>query len=189
MRIIIIVAVCTILTLSCKENTKSAKSTQKADESTEVKDTQNMEINGTGKPVPAAPINVPALYSQAEAILKFREENSPSKYAIIDVGVWNYDGIFKSGQMLKPDAVAGRWIDFDQFGKYEFGYKSEIQGKGRYHYDNNKSTLLLLNDDKSKKPEEYTVRLVNGIMIIQGMDTYMDNGFQAKLSKVDARPK
>jgi NDP-sugar pyrophosphorylase family protein len=188
MRLLTIVAVSFILILSCKENTNSAKSTQKADESTEVKDTQNMEIKGTGKPVPAAPVNVPALYIQAEAILKFREENSPTKYAIIDVGVWTYDGIFKNGQMLKPAEVEGRWMDFDQYGKYEYGVKSQIQGKGRFHYDNGKSTLLLLNDDKSKKPEEYNVRLVNGIMIIQGMDTYMDNGFQAKLSKVSARP-
>lgn len=181
MRLLTIFTILILFSLSCKENTKSAISTQKVDESTEVK--------GTGKPVPAAPVNVPALYSQAEAILKYREENSPNKYAIIDVGVWKYDGIFKEGKMLKPNEVEGKWMDFDQYGKYEFGNKSTIEGKGRYHYDNDKSTLLLLNDDKSKKPEEYNVRLVNGIMIIQGMDTYNDNGFQAKLTKVDSRPK
>ncbi len=169
-----------LIILSCKESIKTDINAQKATENTN---------NEQHTPTPKPAINVPALYNQAEAILKFREENSPKKWAIIDVGAWKYDGIFKSGELLKPEEVEGKWIDFDQKGKYDYGLKSSIQGHGRYHYDNEKSTLLLLDDDKTKKPEEYNVRLVNGIMIVQGMDTYNDNNFQAKLSKVEARPK
>ncbi len=169
-----------LMAISCKENTKIGESAQKKDESA------NPELTAH-KPVPKASVNIPALHSQAEAILKFREENGPKKWAIIDVGVWKYDGIFDNGKLLKPEHVEGRWIDFDQFGKYEYGFKSKVLGSGRYHYDNDKSTLLLLDDDQNKKPEEYNTRLINGIMIIQGMDTYQDDGFQAKLSKMEAR--
>jgi hypothetical protein len=170
------------IAISCKENTKIGQSTQKKEESP-------VSSVAGHKPVPPPPVNVPALYSQAEAILKYREENNPKKWAIIDVGVWKYDGIFKDGTLLKQGEVEGKWIDFDQNGNYEYGLNSNILGKGRYHYDNDKSTLLLLDDTRTKKPEEYNARLINGIMIIQGMDTYQDNGFQAKLSKMDARPK
>nr|HRD08027.1 hypothetical protein [Saprospiraceae bacterium] len=44
------------------------------------------------------------LHKQAEAILAYRRENKPDNYAIIDVGVWEYEAAFKDGSMSKPGA-------------------------------------------------------------------------------------
>lgn len=128
------------------------------------------------------------LHKQAEAILAYRRENKPDNYAIIDVGVWEYEAAFKDGAMSKPGAYKGHWIDFSQDNSYEFGINGNIQGKGKYHYDNDTHLLLLVNDDPNVKPEEYEIKLVNEVMIMMGNLTYQDNGFQAKLLKIQKRP-
>jgi hypothetical protein len=168
-----------IVAISCKENTKAGESKQNTEQSTTQASVDKSTVSKN---------DVVGMYNQAAAIMKYRLENNPKTWAIIDVGVWKYDGIFKQGSLLKPEEVEGKWIDFDEKNKYEYGNKSKIEGSGTYHYDNDKSILLLLNNDQNIKPEEYNVRLINGMMIIEGKDTYKDNNTQAKLSKIDARP-
>ncbi len=181
MKILSFTLIALLFVCSCKENTKAEEVKQKAEIS---------DINSPAKGLqtPKAP-DVTAMNSQAEAILKYRNENNTKKWAIMDVGAWKYDGVFKAGKMLKPEEVEGKWIDFDQNGTYEYGLKSKIEGKGKYHYDNDKTILLLVDDNKSVKPQEYSVKLLNGFMIMEGNDTYQDQSFQAKLSKSDTRPQ
>jgi hypothetical protein len=143
------------------------------------------------------PINKPSmtpeytiqLNKQAESILKYRRQNKPVNDAILDVGVWEYDMIFQDDKMSKVGEHKGKWIDFDEKGNYEYGFQAELQGKGQFHYDNESNLLLMVDNDKTKKPREYELKFAGSAMIMIGKQTYQDNNYQAKLAKIAARPK
>lgn len=129
------------------------------------------------------------LNKQAESILNFRRKNNPVSDAIVDVGVWEIEMTYQDAKMSKPGEHKGKWIDFDEKGNYEYGLNSDIQGSGKYHYDNNTSLLIMVDNDKSIKPKEYELKFAGSIMIMMGKQTYQDNNYQAKLVKVAQRPK
>lgn len=169
-----------VLAISCKNNEQpSPPEAEKVVQDTLMTTAAKSKMDG-GK--------IAQLNQQAKAILAYRMENKPDNYAIIDVGVWEYEAAFKDGAMSKPGAYKGHWIDFDAKNGYEFGVNNDIKGRGKYHYDNDTHLLLLVNDDPAVKPEEYEIKLVNDVMIMMGNLTYQDNGFQAKLLKVQSRP-
>lgn len=182
MRVFLISFLCMISMLhACKEE-KSQPVTEAKNviQDTVMQQTAEKKAMGAGQ--------IEQLHKQASAILAYRLENKPEKYAIIDVGVWEYEAAFKEGAMSKPGEYAGHWIDFDEKGGYEFGVYDEVKGKGKYHYDNDSHLLLLVNNDPQVKPEEYELKLIQSVMIMMGKSTYQDNGFQAKLLKTEKRP-
>lgn len=172
-----------LLCISCK-NTNSSGSEDR-------KDTIKQEIAGGEERVTekaSSPKQIKAWNASANSILKFRKEKSSKPYSIIDVGVWEYKFEFLSG-MKQPKAIDGNWIDYNQDLTYEYGYYDQIQGRGKYHFDLDTGLMLMVDDDETKPPHEYKLKLVNDICIFQGESTYGDGGMQAKLEKIPQRPK
>ncbi|MBK8700204.1 MAG: hypothetical protein IPN29_12005 [Saprospiraceae bacterium] len=170
-----------VMLVSCKENGPT-------DKKTVAKTSQDTTLVSKNTKTPGSSL-IAQWNVQANNILKFRKDNKPNNYAIIDVGVWEYEAAFKDGAMSKPGEYSGKWIDFDEHNRYEYGEYERVLGKGRYHYDNDTYLLLLVNDEPTVKPEEYELKLVNNIMIMMGNQTYQDNNMQAKLVKIQERPK
>lgn len=127
-----------------------------------------------------------AYRGQAKSIVEHRIKNKPKSWAILDVGVWEYEFIFSNGEMSKAGANKGKWIDFDEKNNYQYGFYDSIEGKGRYHYDNDTHMLLL--SDEIKQPQEFEVKLVNELMILMGRNSFGSNPTQAKLIKVNNIP-
>ncbi len=167
--------------VACKEKSQGKQAYEKNVEILEnIKDTTGM----TKTDLP----NVDTLRLAAKKILDFRikEENDPQ--SIMDVGVWKYDGIFSDGKFLQKEEVEGRWIDFDDNWTYAYGDATGIKGKGKYHFRLKDNIMIMLDDDSTKKPNEYEIKLVNDAMVMMGKMTYSDGGYQSKLTKIKERP-
>jgi len=127
--------------------------------------------------------NIPAMRVQALSILNHRLKKDSTSYAIIDVDVWEYKFVF-SGKMSEPGAYDKTWIDFKRDHTYEYGKANQIQGYGKYNYNLDRSELLMVDNDNSQKPQEWSVKHGGDVMILVGTATYRDNATQMKLERV-----
>jgi len=127
--------------------------------------------------------NVPAMRVQALSILNHRLKKDSSTYAIIDADVWEYKFVF-SGEMSKPGEYDKNWIDFKRDHTYEYGKASNILGYGKYNYNLDRSELLMVDNDNSQKPQEWSIKHGGDVMILIGTATYRDNSTQMKLERV-----
>lgn len=130
-----------------------------------------------------ANVNIPAMRVQALSILNHRLKKDSSSYAIIEADLWEYKFVFK-GEMSKPGEYKGTWIDFKNDHTYEYGQGSNIQGGGKYNYNFDRSELLMVDNDNSQKPQEWSVKNAGDVMILVGTATYRDNATQMKLERV-----
>ena len=125
----------------------------------------------------------------AEEALKFRRsEEGAQPWAILDVGVWEYQFKFENSKVTAEGETKGQWIDFDKDYTYKYGYYDKVEGSGKYYFNIETKQLLILDDDPMKKPYEYIAKLHNGHMVLMGTKTYKDNAYQAKLINVPHIP-
>jgi len=125
----------------------------------------------------------------ALTVLSHRMKESGNKsYTIIDKDIWVYDGVVKNSNMIFGDSLGGRWIDFKENLTYGYGRFDKSEGSGKYFYDFEKATLLMIDDHEGIKPQEFEVKLHNDMLVIVGMYTYKDNNMQAKLSRQASFP-
>lgn len=130
-----------------------------------------------------AQLNIPGLRAQALSILNHRLKKFPDTYQIIDHDLWEYKFVF-DGEISPPGKYNGVWIDFKEDHTYDYGNRDKVEGSGRYNYHLDRSELVLVDNDKSKKPEEYIAKIANDVMILQGTATYNDRHIQMKLENV-----
>jgi hypothetical protein len=121
------------------------------------------------------------LRNQGESIFTKRMSDKAEPIAALDVSRWGYDGEFNNGKFT--DKIEGRWLDFSEKMTYTYGDQSGKKGGGKYHYDNDTHLLLVLDDNKSIKPVEYKIKIVNDALVLMGQATYGDGGYQAKLTR------
>lgn len=174
-----------LIAVSCKNDSSSAKSGQLKDVVTDseivqdpIKTQRIEELRKKSKSV-----DVPHLRAQAISILDHRAKNDQNSYAIVEADVWEYEFVY-DGEMSAPGAYDGVWIDFLPDGTYEYGKYNNIQGKGRYNYHFERGELLLVDNDASQKPQEFTVKSAGDAMVLVGTATYKDNAIQMKLERV-----
>lgn len=135
------------------------------------------------------PGEVTSMRKVANDILAHRIKESGSKsYTIVDKDIWVYDGVVKNSKMTMADSLGGRWIDFKENLTYEYGRYDKKEGQGRYTYDLEKGTLLMMDDNEAIKPQEFEVKLRDDMMVIVGLYTYEDNNMQAKLTRHPSYP-
>ncbi len=127
--------------------------------------------------------NIPAMRVQALSILNHRMKKDSTTYAIIDADVWEYKFVF-NGEMSKPGEYDNTWIDFNSDHTYDYGKASQVMGSGKYNYNLNRNELLIVDNDSSQKPQEWSVKNAGDVMILIGTSTYKDNATQMKLERV-----
>jgi hypothetical protein len=86
--------------------------------------------------------------------------------------------------MSKEGDYNGQWIDFKADHTYAYGENTNIKGNGRYHYSLDKGLVLMVDNDSSKKAQEYEAKFADDVMILVGTATYGDNSFQMKLERI-----
>lgn len=123
------------------------------------------------------------LRSQAISILNHRLKTIDKTYAIVEAGTWEYQFVY-DGEMSKPGAYDGVWLDFKNDHTYAYGDKTGQKGTGKYNYHLERSEILMVDDDTSKKPEEWAIKHSEDVMIRIGTATYKDNHIQMKLVRV-----
>jgi hypothetical protein len=170
-----------IIFLACKADTSSDT---KSDKDNPALNNKNEEI---GKNVNAE-LSIPGLRAQALSILNHRLKKFPDTYAIIDHNLWEYKFIFDK-EISPPGKYDGVWIDFKTDHTYEYGNRSVVEGAGRYNYHLDRGELVIVDNDQNKKPQEFTVKIANDVMILQGTSTYNDRHIQMKLENVTDKIK
>ncbi len=170
------------LTIGCKEEppTQPTKSDPSADPAIE----EIKRLMRTGEEINASDkMDIPGLRAQALAILNHRLKTHKETYAIIESGVWEYEFVF-DGKMSEPGRYNGVWIDFKNDHTYEYGTRGNIEGGGRYNYHFDRGELVLVDNNKGRRPQEFTVKIQNDVMVLVGTITYGDRNTQMKLDKV-----
>ncbi len=164
-----------VLLLSCKGDNKPANNGNSDSNSQVNKERlEGLKQNRSGG-------NIASQRAQALSIVNFRLKNNPESYAIVEADVWQYQFIF-DGEMTQADD--GVWIDFKPDFTYDYGTFGEVQGSGRYSYHFERSELLIIDNDSSLKPQEWSVKSAGDAMILIGTATYQDNSIQMKLIRV-----
>ena len=127
--------------------------------------------------------------ADAEAILAYRwKQTNKKSWTIMTNGFYEYEFVYNGREMSKPGEHAGRWVKFKDDLSYTYGYYDEVQGSGKYDFNLDSELLLMVDDNSSIKPNEYTCKPVNDVCILVGTEVYKDNNFQCKMSRVDRQP-
>ena len=128
------------------------------------------------------PVEINKLRSQALAILNHRMKEFPETIAIVEADVWEYQFVY-SGEMSQPGEYKGVWLDFKNDHTYEYGKDTEVHGSGKYNFHLERGEILMVDNDPTKKPEEWRVKHADDVMIMMGTATYKDNHTQQKMER------
>ncbi|MDA8692472.1 hypothetical protein N9L92_00305 [Saprospiraceae bacterium] len=170
-----------IIFLACKSDVPTQKLPDKDNPALNNKNEEKGKNIGT-------PLNIPALRAQALSILNHRLKKFPDTYSIVDNDVWEYKLVFDK-KMSPAGKYDGVWIDFKEDHTYDYGNRSVVEGSGRYNYHMERGEIVLVDNDKNKKPQEFTAKLSGNVMILEGTATYDDRHIQMKLENVTDQVK
>ena len=157
----------------------------------DVKDNQTTKTNSQNKPKAATEENIDysAMRALALQTIDYRIKNEGDKsYSAIEANVWQYEFLFDAVSMTIPAPYDGNWVDFKPDLTYEYGFYNENLGSGRYHYSFETGAILMVDNDESKKPNEYDVKLSGDSLVLVGKASFDSNIVQAKLYRQDNRP-
>lgn len=136
------------------------------------------ETNGFNRS--ASPNEIATQRAQALAIINHRLKSDSQSYAIVEADTWEYEFVFNK-EMSKPGEYAGVWLDFKPNHTYEYGKNGTIKGSGKYNYSLEREQVVMVDNDSSKKPQEWEVKHAGDMMVMVGTATYKDNHMQQKL--------
>ena len=120
----------------------------------------------------------------ATETIKLRKEKQPNVPAIIESGVFFYQFIVKGSEVSKVGALDNKWIDFGPDWTYTYGYNRKKEGGGTYHYNGDEAILIMMDNDPSKKPQEFSAKHAGTALVLIGTATFKDNNMQMKLEKI-----
>lgn len=123
------------------------------------------------------------LRNLALSTITFRMQGKEDQLAStsIEADIWHYEFVFDGKTMAAPQPHDGYWLDLKPDWTYEYGRYGEKEGSGRYHYSFENSTLLMVDDSPSVKPDEYEVKLAGDSLVLVGKGNFESNSKQCKL--------
>ena len=135
------------------------------------------------------PEEIEPMNQDAEVIIAHRyKETERKSYIMLDKDLWEYEFIFSGKQMSAVNQLKGYWIDFSEDLTYTYGHYQEVMGSGRYTFSLDSGLLLLIDDNKKIKPQEFEAKLFDQTLIMDGNEIYKDNNYNAKLKRIIERP-
>lgn len=197
MRAILLAAVLLVMGISCKSDKTS--STSAATEEVEddgpvriVREDGSIQIKPNNNEIDlmihhnttvASKAEVQKFRTSAQSILDKRIKEQPSIPAIIDVGTFFFEFIVKGSSMSEVGQLDNKYIDFTSDNTYTYGINKKVDGSGKYHYSYD-GVLLMIDDDTSRKPQEFQAKHGGDSMVLVGRNPYKDNNMQIKFMKV-----
>jgi|GEM_PF-2371980 len=128
------------------------------------------------------------LRSHAHALIEKRSKEEDA-YSMLVVGHWVYEAIFAGGERPKP-VEPGFWVKYDEDFSYQYGQYDRIDGGGKYHltFNTEEPTMIMVDDNANKSPEEWKLMTKEDVMILVGSNYFGNNPKQMKLVKEMQRP-
>lgn len=125
----------------------------------------------------------------AADVLRYRvKESDNTKAHILLNSMWHVHAVLRGRDVTFGEDIKGAWFKFEDDNTYKVGSFDKVIGEGRYHYDSDKSILIILNDDPRMKPQEFNVLSNNNAIVFVGEATYKDNNMQCKLHREEGFP-
>lgn len=125
----------------------------------------------------------------AAPILEHRLANTTVKSVTgLDKDLWHVDAVLKGSDITFGEKLKGAWLDFGDDATYKYGSFGQTNGSGKYHYDVDKNTLIMIDNDTRIKPQEFNPLLTNDALVLVGSSVYADNNMQAKLVRKTELP-
>jgi hypothetical protein len=119
----------------------------------------------------------------AQSILEKRILDQPRIPSIIDQGTFFFQFIVKGSEISEVGLLDNKYIDFKEDNTYSYGINKTVDGTGVYHYTKD-GILLMIDDDPTRKPQEFQAKHGGDSLVLVGRPTYKDNNMQMKLEKV-----
>jgi len=187
-KFILLFSILSLVCFACKDTSSSSPNSPAAE--------QRVVKTDGGNKIHVAPASLSAgnkekvdnLRSHAHALIDNRSV-SEDAYSMIVVGFWVYDGVFAGGE--RPSAAPpGHWIKFEDDFSYRYGEFAETQGGGRYHltFNTDEPTLIMVDDNPNKSPEEWTIKTKEDVVIFIGSDYFGNNPRQMRAYKQMNQP-
>lgn len=153
------------------------------------KGTKKSETQSKGNAVVKENIDYSSMRALALQTIEYRIKNEGNQsYSAIESNVWQYEFLFDAKTMNIPAPYEGHWIDFKEDLTYEYGFYDTVEGSGKYHYSFEKGTVIVVDNDESKKPDEWDVKLSGDSLVLVGKASFDSNSIQAKLYRQDNIP-
>lgn len=179
------------LVVACNTDTKtknlqqeSVNNTQKTPNNNKKNPVYEENKNNKKRDKKVDPKKIAQQRAQALGIINHRLKKEPETFAIVDNKTWEYEFVF-SGKMSAAGAYKDVWIDFKRDHTYAYGKGKEVLGKGKYNYHFDRGEILMVDDQTDKKPQEWSAKFNEDVMIMVGTSTYNDNHTQQKLIRVE----
>jgi hypothetical protein len=136
-----------------------------------------------------------ATEAQASAPEASQRANPPSAAALAN----GHDYNFLTDKLLHYQAAFGgeknseqpykdEWIDFDPDGTFKAGKLKQQTHTGKWGYNHDTKTLIIMPDDISYKISEWKVMFNDQMLVWVGTTTYGDNPIQLKLVRKTELP-
>ena len=171
----------TFVLFSCKQNTSSTGGSVSESSS---KETYLLLNQGD-----VADAEIQSMRAEAIKVLEHRQKESGNKViTILEKDIFVFDAVVMGSDMKMGDSTAGEWLDFKEDLTYEYGKFDQVNGGGRYFYNFDESTLLMIDNNAAMKPQEFETKHANDVMILIGKPLYRDNNIQTKLNLVASKP-
>ena len=185
MRLLLILIISFTL-IDCKNN-QGGKTTQGDTISASVKPVEEQCILSNQKAMSDSLVQ--SLRAAALPILENRLSATTIKSVTgLDKDLWHVEAILKGSDITFGDNLKGAWLDFGDDATYKYGHFDQVSGSGKYHYDVDKSTLIMVDNDNRIKPQEFQPMLTNDALVLVGSSIYKDNNMQAKFVRNTAMP-
>ncbi len=120
--------------------------------------------------------------SQALSILNHRLKTMPSTDPIVEADLWEYQFVY-DGEMSKVGDYDGVWLDFKKDHTYEYGKYKVVNGTGKYNFHEDRQEILMVDNNNSMKPQEWSIKQEGDVMIMVGTANYQDNHIQQKMQR------
>lgn len=128
--------------------------------------------------------------AQARTIIDHRIEQEPEALAMLTSTHWWPEYVFNAGSISKEGHYDGYWLRFDEDFKYQYGQYQHLFGEGKYHFNLDSKSLIMLDSDVDSEPKVWTANYNGQAIALVGTHEYgVNNGMQIKLVSIDEQPQ
>jgi hypothetical protein len=127
---------------------------------------------------------------RVNAALAIEERSSKDErrsYPIVTEGFWVIDAAYLD-DFAPYKVIDGKWLKLNENLTYEYGKFEKSISKGKYHFDPNTYTLILLDEKENVRPLEYQMEWSDGYVVIGGTPTYDDADIRIKMTNRQSKP-
>lgn len=175
MKTILFYSLLMIFLISCNSGKESKN--QKSTENQEIAPERNLEMD-EGFVKYESERFIETERALAASKLKRYFSSEPEAMQILSSKKYEIDYILTVNKKMPQKIVEGEWLDFTNDFEFTWYKNDTLFQKGKYFYGMETDRLLMLSDDPSDFPSEWTVKSSGDAIVLVGTATFKNNNTQ-----------